>query len=599
MGEGSPEDVRESRHDVALNSQEGSQMPRSLEEDDKQNRQEDSTSDVEKSTTVEAANDTSSPASSNIQTALTMFALITATFLAALDMTIVTTALPTIASSFSASSADYSWIGSSYLLGMAASTPTWAKVSDIFGRKPVLLVANVVFFVGSLICGLAMNIHMLLAGRAIQGVGGGGLTVMTHVCIGSLFSMRSRAMFYGILSLMWVVASAVGPIVGGLFTERVSWRWCFYINLPCDGAAFAIIMLFIKIETPKTPIRKGLQAIDWAGSLAVVGGTTMLLLGLNFGNVSFPWTSATVICTIVFGSCSLVAFLFIEAWVPKYPIMPFRIFKSTSNIACLLTCFSQSLVFISGSYFLPLYFQDILLASPILSGVYLLPFVVSLALSAAASGILIRKTGYYRPFIWAGMALLTLGFGLFTDLPPYANWSKIIIYQIIAGIGVGSNFQAPLIALQNRTKPQDIATVTATFLFVRNLATAMSIVFGGAIFQNQLLPLIAVSSALPPTVKSSLESTSTGAEAGFLASLPSAQRSAVNEAYTQALRDMWIFYTCAAGAGLLASLFIKQRALSDEHEILKQGIGRQEEDSREDHVTKKAELHALKHETTN
>ena len=570
-----------------------SRSPQSPNQDDRQQGQEPSGQDVEKS--MAAPSTDTEPVASSFHTALTMFALCTATFLAALDMTIITTALPTIASSFDASSADYSWIGSSYLLGQAASTPTWAKVSDIFGRKPVLLAANVVFFVGSLICSLAMNVDMLLAGRAIQGIGGGGLTVMTQVCIGSLFSMRARAMFYGILSLMWAFACAIGPILGGIFTQAVSWRWCFYINLPCDGLAFIIIVLFIKIETPKTPLGKGLQAIDWAGSLAIIGGTTMLLLGLNLGNVSFPWNSATVICTIAFGCILLVAFLAIEAWVPKYPIMPFHILKSISNIVCLLTCFLQSMVFISGTYFLPLYFQNVLLVSPLLSGVYLLPFVISLALSAAASGASIRKTGYYRPFIWAGMALLTLGFGLFINFPPYASWPRIILYQIIAGIGTGPNFQAPLIALQNRTKPQDIASTTATFLFSRNLATAMSVVFGGAIFQNELLQLITASPILPPTVKEAVRSTSTGAEAGFLASLPPAQRSTLGEAYTLALRDMWIFYACASGFGLIMSFFVKAKVLSDKHETFKQGIENQE-DSAEENTAEKAESHALKQE---
>ena len=158
-------------------------------------------------------------------------------------------------------------------------------------------------------------------------------------------------------------------------------------------------MLFVKIEALKTPIGKGLQAIDWIGNLAIIGGTIILLLCLNFGNVSFPWNSATVICTVLFGYLLLVAFLVIESWVPKHPITSLHIFNSTSNIACSLTGFSQSLVFISGTYFFPVYFQDTLLAPPLLSSVYLLPFVISLAVSAATSGILIRKTGHYRTFI--------------------------------------------------------------------------------------------------------------------------------------------------------------------------------------------------------
>lgn len=514
----------------------------------------------------------SSPPSSMLTVVLSMFALCMATFLAALDMTIITTALPTIATAFNASPSDYSWIGSSYLLGAAALTPTWGKISDVFGRKPTLLAANVVFFVGSLICSLSVNIGMLLAGRAIQGIGSGGLTVMTQICIGDLFSMRARAMFYGIVSLTWAFACAIGPILGGVFTQRVSWRWCFYVNLPCDGVAFLVILYFIKIETPKTPLLKGLRAIDWAGSLAVIGGTSMLLLGLNFGGVSYAWSSATVICLVVFGIVLLVGFVFIEARIPVYPILPLRVLGSTSNIASVLTCFFQSLVFISATYFLPLYFQDVLGASPLLSGVYLLPFVITLSLAAATTGILIRRLGVYRPFIWFGMATLTLGFGLFIDLPSYASWPRIIIYQIIAGIGTGPNFQAPLIALQNRTDPKDVASATGAFLFARNLATALSIVFGGAIFDNELAGIVTSLPELPSITKQRFRASLTGANAGILAALPAAQRTALEAAYTSALRDLWTFYTCVAALGLGVSFFIKEKALDDQHRTIRQGL---------------------------
>ena len=347
--------------------------------------------------------------------------------------------------------------------------------------------------------------------------------------------------------------------------------------MPVDGLAFVILLLFLDIETPKTPLLDGLKAIDWIGSLLVVGGTVMLLIGLEFGGVTFPWTSATVICLIVFGLVTIGIFFLNEWKLAKYPVMPLRLFKKRSNIAALLTCFVHGFVFISGSYFLPLYFQAVLGASPLLSGVYLFPFVLSLSFMSAAVGVFIRKTGQYLPPIWFGMFFMTLGFGLYIDLPSSPSWPRIIIFQIIAGIGVGPNFQSPLIALQSLVEPKDIATATATFGFCRNLATSISVVVGGVIFQNSMAKrestLIA---ALGPQIGSELGGGSAGANTAIVAGLPPLQRVAATQAYTASLREMWIFYVAISAVGLVVSLAIGRQTLSTKHEVTKTGLAEQE-----------------------
>jgi hypothetical protein len=219
---------------------------------------------------------------------------------------------------------------------------------------------------------------------------------------------------------------------------------CADINLPFDGVAFLILLFFLDIKTPKTPLREGLKAVDWLGSLAMVGGVIMLLLGLEFGGIAHPWDSATVLCLIIFGAVFLI-----EWRVAPYPLMPLGLFSKRSNLAALAVCFFHAFVFISGNYFLPLYFQAVLGATPILSGVYLLPTALSLSFLSAFTGFFIKKTGQYLPMIWFGMFMMTLGFGLFIDFDVNSSWAKIIIFQIIAGIGVGPNFQSPLIALQS------------------------------------------------------------------------------------------------------------------------------------------------------
>jgi hypothetical protein len=218
--------------------------------------------------------------------------------------------------------------------------------------------------------------------------------------------------------------------------------------VPITGTVFILLCIYLHLDNPKTPVWEGLKAVDWAGSLSIVGGTLMLLLGLEFGGVTYPWNSAKVICLIVFGVVVAGLFVLNEWKFARYPVMPLRLFKHTSNIASLGVCFCHGYVFIAGSYYLPLYFQAVLGATPLLSGVYLLPFALSLSFASVPTGLFIKKTGRYLPPIWFGLFFMALGFGLFIDLGAKRNWAKIIIFEIVAGMGVGPNFQAPLIALQ-------------------------------------------------------------------------------------------------------------------------------------------------------
>ncbi|OQD76796.1 hypothetical protein PENDEC_c003G04673 [Penicillium decumbens] len=506
-----------------------------------------------------------------------MIALCLAVFLAALDMTIISTALPTIASNFGASESGYSWIASSYLLANAACIPLWGKISDIWGRKYIILLANVTFLVGSLICALADNMAMIIAGRAIQGVGGGGIIILANISVSDLFSMRDRPMYYGLFGATWAIAGALGPIIGGAFTTDVTWRWCFYLNLPIGGISLVILFFFLHIESPKTPFWAGLRNIDWAGTLLIIGGTLMFLFGLEFGGVNYPWASATVICLIVFGVLTWTLAGFCEWKLAKYPIIPMRLFNQWHKVLILLVCFCHGTVFIAGTYYLPLYFQTVLLASPILSGVYVLPLVLALSFVSAGVGIVMKKTGRYRECIIAGMFFMTLGFGLYIDLKSYASWPRIIIYQIIAGVGIGPNFQAPLVAFQANIRPADMATATATFGFVRQLSTSISVVLGTVIYQNimgqQAGKLVA---AIGVERTAEISSSFAGTSKSLIQSLDPHQRQIVLDAFTFALNRMWIFYACIGGVGFVLSCFIRPRELSKTHTIQKTGLAEQE-----------------------
>ncbi|KAL6829582.1 MFS general substrate transporter [Trichoderma sp. SZMC 28015] len=546
-------------------------------------------STLEKDETASASGSTTAPAAggppaqgppadepeagrTKVETFLVIFALCLALFLAALDMTIITTAIPTISNHFG-SSAGYIWIGSAYLLGNAAFVPTWGKISDIFGRKPTLIVSVAIFWIGSLLCAVSTSMGMLIAARAIQGVGGGGTIVLPNICISDLFSMRNRGMYFGILGMVWALASAIGPILGGVFTSKVSWRWCFYINLPLGGIGLLILIFVLKLHNPRTPVKQGLAAIDWVGNLLIIGGTLMLLFGLEFGGVQFPWDSAAVICLIVFGFVTIALFGIYENRVAKFPVMPTRLFRDRTSIAAYGLSIMHAMTFISGSYWLPLYFQAVLGATSLLSGVYILPYVLALSFVSALTGVFIKKTGNYKIPIISGLFIMTIGFGLFIDLGARANWAKIIIFQIIAGIGVGPNFQSPLIALQTNVEPRDIGAATASFQFLRQLGTSTSVVIGGVIFDNEMQKQQAfLQRELGPELAARFSGSEAASSVFLIASLDGHQKEVAQTAYWNAMQKMFIAYTCFVALGLFISLFVKQKTLSKQHTEHKTGL---------------------------
>lgn len=303
----------------------------------------------------------------------------------------------------------------------------------------------------------------------------------------------------------------------------------------------------------------------------------MLLLGLEFGGVIYPWSSAIVICLIIFGAITCVIFFVYEDRFARYPLIPLRLFNRPSNIASLGVCFSHGYVFIAGTYYLPLYFQSVLGASPLRSGIYLLPFALTLALVSALTGVFIKKTGQYLPPIWFGLVLMCVGFGLLIDLPPNQNWTKIVLYQMVAGIGSGPNFQSPLLAFQSGVNPRDMAAATATFGFVRNLSSSISVVIGGVVFQNvmqkQQATLLA---ALGPDVARALQGGSAGASVEIIKTLDAQGKIVSRRAFGQSLKMMWIMYVVIAACGLLISVFVGKRVLSVHHVITKTGLGEEE-----------------------
>ncbi|KAN0102287.1 MFS general substrate transporter [Hyaloscypha variabilis] len=473
---------------------------------------------------------------SKVTLTATLVALFLSLFLAALDFSIATTATPTIFNELHSATL-YTWIGSAYLLSSAAATPVWAKLSDIWGRKIILLGAVVTFAVGSATCATSTTMGSLITGRSIQGSAAGGMIILTSICISDLFSMSHRGFYLGLMGVIWSLAGGIGPLLGGALTQYVSWRWNWWINLPTSGLSFLILCLYFHVHNPKTSILRGVQAADWLGILFVLGMSLMFLLGLNLGGIISPWGSPKVICLLVFGFFASIIFVIYEARFAQNPIMPMRILRKRSNVASVLVCFMHSMVNVSSWYFMPLYFQSVKGSSPLHSGLLLFPITVLQSSVGVAAGLDVNS-----------------------------SLVEIVFLEIVTGIGVGLVFQPLIIALQSSVEQEDMAAATGLMGFARSLATAISVVIGGVIFQSEMQAQYKeMLSFLPLDVAQKFSGDSAAANIKFIDTLEPMQKMFVKACYARSLRTMWIFYASVAVLGLFLSMFILRQSLSTLH----------------------------------
>lgn len=306
----------------------------------------------------------------------------------------------------------------------------------------------------------------------------------------------------------------------------------------------------------------------------------MFLLGIDFGGTAYPWDSTTVVCLIVFGIVTWGVFLLVQWKVSRLPLFPLRIFQSGSTAAILLVCFFHAVAYISAVFYMPLYFQAVLGATPLLSGVWILALAIPLSIASVVSGLVILKTGHYLGLIVGGMGLLTLGLGLFIDLQDFRSWPRIIVYQVIASLGMGPVFQAPIVALQSKLQPKDIASGTSAFQFLRQLSSGIGVVIGQVLLTSEIpqhSDLFTMSGIPTPLIKQLRKGNLVTAIEVLPQLQTPSQIQAVKVAYTQSLSIMWIFFTCAAAAGLLASLFVGQQVLTKVHHEFKTGLQSQKD----------------------
>ncbi|KAL7929914.1 MFS general substrate transporter [Trichoderma chlorosporum] len=495
-------------------------------------------------------------------------------FTGALNQTIVSTAVPSITADLH-DATGYTWIGGVYLLANAAAGPIWAKGSDIWGRKIAMLTSTAAFAGSSIIAGFSTNMAMLITARALQGTCAGGMIQLVNITIADLFSMRSRALYISAMGFVWVVAGTTGPLIGGALSQYASWRWCFWINPLLCAVAFIVVLLFLDMHNPRTKLRDGLLAVDWFGTITMLAATLMLLIGLDLGGGADPWKSPTVICLIIFGTLMIPAFVYSEQRLARYPLILMSIFKGRANVAVVVIALAHSMASFGAEYYLPLYFQSVKQASPVESGILILPMIITVAVLDILSGVFMHKVGRYRELIWLGCVFLTLGTGLFIMFGADTNLGAVIGFQIIFGIGMALLMNTISVAMQNTVSQVDTATAISTLNFIRNLGTALATVFGGVVFQNSMSTRASdlAASGLSQPLLEAFSGYQAAANVEMIATVHDpVQRRAVENAYAWSISNMFIMYTCISATGVLMSVFITHQDLSKEHTETKTGL---------------------------
>ncbi|KAG8867995.1 hypothetical protein FRB97_002819 [Tulasnella sp. 331] len=408
--------------------------------------------------------------------------LMLAVFLAALDQTIVGTALPTIVRDLGSSSG-YAWVGSAYLLAASVCAPLWGVLSDLTGRKPLIYFAIVCFMVGSGLCGAAKSMLWLILSRALQGIGGGAIIQLVQITIADIVSMQERGKYTGLIGATWGVASVIGPLMGGALTEKVSWRWAFYINLPSGGVAAGLLFFLNLNPVQHKTLKQHIADFDFVGLFLIMGAVVCLLVGLQ--NSETSWSSASTIAPLV---VALVLFAFgivNEFYTKRRPIIPPRTLKTRTTIALVISVFLHGFAFMAGSYYLPIYFQS-RGASALGSGILLIPYSLMSSFFAIISGQVIARTGSWRPTLWFGWGVMVLGFGLMIMLDGSSSRVKEVFVQLVAAIGVGCLFVTPMLAIQSAMPLKDMAVATATLGLMRQIGSTVGISAGSAIYLSIL-----------------------------------------------------------------------------------------------------------------
>ncbi|MFF3202024.1 DHA2 family efflux MFS transporter permease subunit [Streptomyces sp. NPDC002962] len=480
-------------------------------------------------------------------------ALLLGMLLAALDQTIVSTALPTIVSELGGME-HLSWVVTAYLLASTAATPLWGKLGDQYGRKRLFQTAIVIFLIGSALCGMAQNMPQLIAFRALQGLGGGGLMVLSMAIVGDLVPPRDRGRYQGLFGAVFGATSVLGPLLGGLFTEHLSWRWVFYINLPVGVVALAVIATVLRIPRKSTK-----HVIDYLGTFLIAAVATCLVLVASLGGTTWDWASPQIVGLAVLGVLLAVAFVAVERRAAE-PVLPLKLFRIRTFTLSAVISFIVGFAMFGAMTYLPTFLQVVQGVSPTLSGVHMLPMVAGLLLASTASGQIVSRTGRWKVFPVAGTGVTTLGLLLLHRLDEHSSTGAMSACFFVFGLGLGLVMQVLVLIVQNAVGYEDLGVATSGATFFRSIGASFGVAIFGTIFSGRLGDKLTDAfrgERLPSGVSvDGLESDPRG-----IAELPSSLRPQALDAYASAITDVFLYAAPVALVGFVLAWFLREDPL--------------------------------------
>ncbi|KAK1751946.1 major facilitator superfamily transporter protein [Echria macrotheca] len=493
---------------------------------------------------------------------LLVFLACIALLLQALDTTIVSTAIPAISSEFKTTQ-DVGWYGSAYFLTMCAFQIFWGRLYTFYDLKTIYIIAIVIFEVGSLLCAVAPNSSSFIVGRAIAGVGGGGVFSGSFVSIAFSVPLEKRPMFASIIGTVYGVASVLGPPIGGAFTSKATWRWCFYINLPLGAIVLGGLIPFFRspqaaAKLRTLPRKDKLKRMDATGTIIFTGGITCLLLALQWGGQTYPWQDGRIIALLVIFGVALIVYIFWQNYLGPIATIPKKIIGQRSMAFASWYSFCQGGVNFVILYYAPLWLQAVKGRDAVESGLDIVTFIGGMTFSMLVTGYGLTKGGYSMPFMIACIAIVAIGTGLLTTWTPDISMAKVYGYLTLYGVGQGFGWQQSILIAQTMLPAADIPTGTSLASVSKLLGGAVFVSVSQTLFNNKLHDLVTERiPELDPKLLLEIGATE------LRARLPAELIPAVTLAYNDALKDVWWLLLALTGVSLIGALGVEWRSVTN------------------------------------